>query len=360
MSALLPLIKAEIEAQGPITIARYMELALGHAEHGYYMTRDPLGVDGDFITSPEISQMFGEMLGLWAAMVWQGLDAPDPVNVVEFGPGRGTLAADALRAAQAMDGFDDAARLWLVETSPVLRAAQKKNLMQMMKMPAWRDTFDGVGDGPLIVFGNEFFDALPIRQYVRGDEGWSERLVGLDGGELAFVPAVDLADASIIPDALRDSAQVGDVFEDQPASRGLMEAIAARIVKFGGAALFFDYGHDQHGVGETLQAVKTHQFADVLNDPGEQDLTAHVDFEQLAEAARLAGAEVLGPVPQGAFLNRLGMRQRADTLMINATPDQMEEVDTAYERLTGPEHMGTLFRVLAIVPPGFGVPPWSS
>lgn len=359
MTALLPLIKAEIEAQGPITIARYMDLALGHAEHGYYMTRDPLGENGDFITSPEISQMFGEMLGLWAAMVWQGLGTPDPVNLVEFGPGRGTLAADALRAAQAMDGFDDAARLWLVETSPVLRAAQKKNLMQMMKMPAWRDTFDGVGDGPLIVFGNEFFDALPIRQYVRGEAGWAERLVGLDGGELAFVSAVDLADASIIPDSLRDSAQVGDVFEDHSASRSLMEAIAARIVKFGGAALFFDYGHDQHGVGETLQAVKSHQFADVLNDPGDQDLTAHVDFEQLAAAACLAGAEVLGPVPQGAFLNRLGMRQRADTLMINATPDQMEEVDTAYERLTGPEQMGTLFKVIAIVPPGFGVPPWS-
>ena len=359
MTALLPILKTEIETQGPMTIARYMELALGHAEHGYYMTRDPLGADGDFITSPEISQMFGEMLGLWAAMVWQGLDAPDPVNVVEFGPGRGTLAADAMRAAQAMEGFDDAARLWLVETSPVLRTAQKKNLMQMMKMPAWRDTFDGVGDGPLIVLGNEFFDALPIRQYVRGAHGWCERLVGLVDGELAFVLSDGLADSAVIPETLHDSAEVGDVFEDQSASCAIMHEVAARIVKFGGAALFFDYGHDQHGTGETLQAVKTHQFADVLNDPGEQDLTAHVDFEQLAGAARKAGAEVLGPVPQGAFLNRLGMRQRADMLMINATPDQMEEVDTAFERLTGPDQMGVLFKVIAIVPPGFGVPPWS-
>jgi len=360
MSVLLPFIEAEIKAQGPITIARYMALALGHADHGYYTTRDPLGVDGDFVTAPEISQMFGEIIGLWAARVWQSLGKPTPVNIVEFGPGRGTLMVDALRATKSLEDFDDATRLWLVETSPVLRAVQKKNLIQTLKTPIWCETFADVGDGPLIVLGNEFFDALPVRQYMCCADGWRERLVGLENGVLAFVLADDVADQSIIPVVLQNRAEPGTVFEDQSTARAVMEAIATRLVTFGGAALFFDYGHIQHGGGETLQAVKAHRFADVLKNPGDQDLTAHVDFEQLSEAAEKGGADVLGPLSQGVFLNRLGLSLRADRLMKTACADQSADVEAAYERLTSPEQMGAVFKVIAIVPPGGGVPPWST
>ena len=362
MSDLLDIIKAEITADGPITVARYMELALAHPEYGYYKKQDPFGEDGDFITAPEISQMFGEMIGLWMAVVWQAMGQPDPLNVVEIGPGRGTLMADALRAAQSMTDFDDAVRLWLVETSPALREKQKHALVPTMMMPAWRDRFEEVGSGPLVVIGNEFFDALPIHQYERADDGWRERLVGLndEGDQLEFTLSEDRVDSSVIPEDLRNSTPPGGLFEHQPTSVDVMEKIAKRVVQYGGAALFFDYGHGEHGVGETLQALKNHQFADVLKNPGDADLTAHVDFQQLAEAARATGAEVLGPVPQGAFLERLGMRQRADMLMMNASPEQMTEVDEAYKRLTDGEQMGALFKVIAVVPPGFGVPPWAS
>jgi len=361
MSDLFDIIKAEITSDGPITVARYMELALAHPEHGYYQKQDPFGEDGDFTTAPEISQMFGEMIGLWMAVVWQGLNQPDPINVVEIGPGRGTLMADALRAAYAMQEFDDAARLWLVETSPALREIQKKTLAPTMMMPAWRDRFEEVGSGPLIVIGNEFFDALPIHQFERADDGWRERLVGLndEGDKLAYTLSTELADSSVIPEDLRNSTPPGGIFEHQPLSQDIMSRIAKRVVAEGGAALFFDYGHGEHGIGETLQAVKQHDFADVLKNPGDADLTAHVDFEQLMIAAREAGAEILGPVPQGAFLDRLGMRQRADMLMLNANEEQMAEIDAAYARLTDAEQMGMLFKVIAVVPPGFGVPPWA-
>ena len=362
MSDLFDIIKAEIQADGPITVARYMELALAHPEHGYYQKQDPFGEDGDFTTAPEITQMFGEMIGLWMAVVWQAMGQPDPLNLVELGPGRGTLMADALRAAQAMDDFDDAVRVWLVETSPVLRALQKKTLAPTMIMPAWRDRFDEIGPGPLVVIGNEFFDALPVHQYERADDGWRERLIGLndESDGLEFTLSAELADSAVvIPESLRNSTAPDSIFEHQPLSQEIMRQIADRIVQDGGAALFFDYGHGEHGAGETLQALKNHEFADVLKTPGDADLTAHVDFEQLRIAAEAAGAEVLGPVPQGAFLERLGMRQRADLLMMNATQEQMDEIDAAYQRLTDGEQMGTLFKVMAIVPPGFGVPPWA-
>lgn len=360
MPPLFDILKTEIETQGPVSIARYMELALGHAEHGYYMKQDPLGKEGDFITSPEISQMFGEMVGLWACVVWQAMGSPAPLNVVELGPGRGTLMADALRATQMVEEFEDAARVWLVETSPTLQASQKETLVPTLMMPAWRERFEGVGEGPLIVWGNEFFDALPIRQYVRADDAWRERLVGLndEGDGLAYTLSADKIDSALIPEDLR-GAVPGSIYEDQEPSRVMMAEIAKRVVQHGGAALFFDYGHGEHAIGETLQAVKSHDYADVLKNPGEQDITAHVDFAQLAEAAAAAGAEVLGPVPQGAFLERLGMRQRADTLMMNANPEQVKEIDSAYQRLTSAEQMGSLFKVMAIVPPGFGVPPWA-
>jgi len=361
MSDLFDIIKAEINSDGPITVARFMELALAHPEHGYYRKQDPLGEDGDFTTAPEISQMFGEMIGLWTAVVWQALGQPDPLNVVELGPGRGTLMADALRAAYAMEDFDDAARLWLIETSPALREKQKVAMTPTLMMPAWRDRFEEVGSGPLVVIGNEFFDALPIHQYERVEDGWRERMVRLtDAGDaFEFTLSENLTDGSMIPEDLRDATPPGGIYEHQPASCEVMRQVASRVVEQGGAALFIDYGHGEHGIGETLQAVQGHEFVDALKSPGDADLTAHVDFEQLSTTAREAGAEVLGPVPQGAFLDRLGMRQRADMLMMNASEEQMAEIDAAYTRLTDSEQMGVLFKVIAVVPPGFGVPPWA-
>jgi len=361
MNDLFDIIKGEIETTGPIPVARYMELALSHPEHGYYMKQDPLGADGDFTTAPEISQMFGEIVGLWAAVVWQAMGQPDPLNLVELGPGRGTLMVDALRAAHALPDFDDAARLWLVETSPALSAKQKQSLVPTMMMPAWRDRFEDVGPGPVVVIANEFFDALPTHQYERTDDGWRERQVDLneEGDGLAFVVSEALADSSVIPADLRHATPPGGIFEHQPAAGAVMHQIAARVVEHGGAALIFDYGHGEHGIGETVQAVKNHNFVDVLKDPGDADLTTHVNFEHLIETARAAGADVFGPVPQGAFLERLGLRQRADMLMMNATAEQMTEIDAAYNRLTQADQMGSLFKVIAVTAPGFGVPPWS-
>ncbi|MCW8914874.1 MAG: SAM-dependent methyltransferase [Magnetovibrio sp.] len=361
MNALFDIIKAEIEADGPITVARYMELALAHPEHGYYQKQDPFGEDGDFVTAPEISQMFGEILGLWMAVVWQGMGEPDPLNLVELGPGRGTLMADALRAAHALEDFDDAVRMWMIETSPALREKQKEMLKPAMLMPAWRDSFEEVGPGPLIVIANEFFDALPIQQIARADDGWRERLIGMndEGDKFEYTLSEDLADSSVVPEELRNSTPPGSIFEYQPASQAIMRQISERVVKEGGVALFIDYGHIEHGIGETLQAVKDHKFTDVLKNPGDVDLTAHVDFLQLTKVAEEAGATVLGPVPQGAFLERLGLGQRANALMMNGNEDQVAEIDAAYKRLTDAEEMGTLFKVIAIVPPGFGVPPWA-
>jgi len=361
MNKLLPILQAEINDKGPLSVARYMELALGHEHHGYYQKQDPFGAQGDFITAPEISQMFGEIIGLWCAFVWQSLESPTPFHFVEVGPGRGTLMADALRAGQTSSGFLDAARLCLVETSPTLMGIQKQALASFEVTPTWTDNLEDIDDGPLLVIGNEFFDALPVRQYIRDKDGWRERLVGLheDGSGLTFVLSKEQADQEIIPKNVRETAEQGAVYEDQSLSRALMSDIAARIVKFGGAALFIDYGHDQHGLGDTLQAVKTHKFVDVLADPGDQDLTTHVDFEQLSEAALRQGADVFGPMSQGVFLEQLGMSQRAEALKAKASVDQIFDVNRAYARLTSPEQMGSLFRVMAVAAPGLNLPPWS-
>jgi len=359
MNALLPLILAEIKAQGPLTVARYMELALAHEEHGYYRKQDPFGVQGDFITAPEISQMFGEMVGLWCAYMWQAMGRPDPFHLVECGPGRGTLMMDALRAANHTAGFLAAVRVDLVETSRPLRDVQKQALEPSGVDVTWHDRFDTVDAGPVLVIGNEFFDALPVHQFVRGEDGWHERLVGLNDKALAFSSTTDPVDLSLIPETVREKSTVGDVYEDQPVSRTIMREVAERIVAHGGAALFIDYGHDQHGLGDTLQALKSHQFVDVLVNPGEQDLTTHVDFEQLSKVATQARAEVFSPMPQGVFLEQLGLRTRVEALKKGATEAQVFELNRAYSRLTSPEQMGTLFRVMGLAAPGLNVVPWS-
>ena len=369
MASLTEHLVERIRRDGPITVAEYMAEALGHPEHGYYMKQDPFGAGGDFITAPEISQMFGELIGLWCAVVWQAMGAPAPVNLVELGPGRGTLMADVLRAGGGAPGFVDAVSLHLVETSPVLKALQAEaldpaGLKPASLKPTWHDSLDGVPDGPTILIANEFFDALPVRQFIRGADGWSERTVEVDDAQNGEGPGFQLglslpmAVAPLVPAELAE-APLGGVFEACPPATDMVHAIGQRVVRFGGAALIFDYGPFDSALGETLQAVKGHAFHDLLTDPGDADLTAHVDFGALARAAADAGAEVLGPVPQGAFLERLGLGARAEALLADATPEQAEDIRAALRRLTDADAMGLLFKVLAVTAPGLGVPPWA-
>jgi len=357
-ASLFDLLRRRIEADGPITVARYMEAALTHPKFGYYTGRDPLGQDGDFTTAPEVSQMFGELLGLWCVVNWQQIGAPETFHLVELGPGRGTLMADALRAAKLMPDFVDAVGVHLIEASPALREKQKFTLETTVPGTdvTWHDSFDSVPEGPLLVLANEFFDALPVRQYQRADAGWCERLVGLEGDELVFLLSMPMARVPAIPEALEE-APVGSLFETRPAADAVAYAVAQRIARFGGAAAIIDYGHGESAAGDTLQAVKAHQYHDVLKDPGEADLTAHVDFQTLAEAAEDGGAKAHGLVPQGEFLDRLGLAERARALLQNATPDQGKEIEAAYKRLIDPEEMGTLFKVLCLTHPDMPSPP---
>jgi len=350
---------AQLIAQtGPIPLSQYMALALGHPEHGYYITRDPLGARGDFITAPEVSQMFGELLGLWIADTWLAQGAPAPFTFAELGPGRGTLMADALRALRALPACRDAARVHFVETSPVLRAAQKQRVPDAI----WHDRIEDLPQGPLFLIANEFFDALPVAQFVRTERGWCERCVTLapesTDGAPRFVFAlspVPLASDTLLPVAMRD-APLDGIAEISPASQAIAETLAARIAAQGGAALIVDYGHMKSAAGDTLQALRAHAWADPLDAPGEADLTAHVDFEALAAAARRGGAEPHGPVTQAAFLLALGIEARAQALKRRASPAQARDIGLALQRLTAPGQMGSLFKVLALTPPGAPVP----
>ncbi len=355
MSALADELRRIIADEGPITVERYMALALGHPLHGYYMTRDPLGLAGDFITAPEISQMFGELLGLFAAQCWLDLGAPDPVRLVECGPGRGTLMADALRAARVAPGFREALGVELIETSPVLKARQEEALAQCVPV-AWRRSIAELPEegGPLLVLGNEFLDALPIRQYVRANGAWHERLVGLSGDRLIF------GLASAPEPSLRLAAREGEIREAGLAAQAFVAALADRLKQSGGVALFLDYGHVTSGFGDTLQAMKSHAFVDPLATPGEADLTAHVDFAALAAVSRAAGLDVHGPIEQGPFLQALGLEARADQLIRSAaTPEQAERIREAERRLTEPTRtgMGKLFKAVAFAAPGQPTPP---
>ena len=341
-----------IEETGPIPLSHYMALALGHPEHGYYMTRDPLGARGDFITAPEISQMFGELIGLWLAEAWTAQGAPAPFMLAELGPGRGTLMADALRAMRAVPGMTDAAEIHFVETSPVLREAQRERVPRA----TWHERIDTLPAGPFFLIANEFFDALPVVQYQRTERGWCERYVGLAEDRLVPVLApVPLADDTSLPPAIR-AAPTGAIAEISPASPAIAQAIATRIAAQGGAALIVDYGHARSAPGDTLQALRGHQYADPFDTPGEADLTAHVDFEALASAVRAGGAAAHGPVEQGRFLTALGIEARAAALRLRATATQARDIDAGLRRLTAPGEMGSLFKVLGIVPRGTPAP----
>jgi SAM-dependent MidA family methyltransferase len=356
MNALKQELAAMIAHDGPITLERYMSLCLGHPRHGYYMTRDPFGAGGDFITAPEISQMFGELLGVWASEVWRLAGSPAPARLVELGPGRGTLMSDVLRVARVAPQFLEAITVHLVETSPALRAIQEQTLARAPKPVSWSADVGETPSGPAIVLANEFFDALPVRQYVRTIGSWRERLVGLGAsGDLVF----GLSDQ--IERGLTAPAREGSIIEVGAVGQRLMGEIAGRLAREGGALLVVDYGYPETSVGDSLQAVSRHAYVDPLAEPGEADLTTHVDFAALARAARAAGAKVVGPVTQSHFLLQLGIERRAQSLMKKATAEQAKAIVDAFDRLTGVKdprrHMGELFKVMAVTHPDMPDPP---
>ena len=343
---------ARIARFGPMTLADYMAAVLTDPEHGYYTTRDPLGAAGDFTTAPEISQMFGELVGLWCCDLWQRSGSPSPVWLAELGPGRGTLIADALRAARLVPDFLKAARLALIEVSPSLRARQAETLAEAAPevQPLWLDHVGHLPEGPAIVIANEFFDALPVRQFERGPEGWRERLVVLDpdSGSLALAPGpTDPALAELVPPNLRD-ASPGTVAEICPAGLSLAAALGARIATDGLGALIVDYGPEVPTGQATVQALRGHQPVDILDGPGTADLTAHVDFSALAETAKGVGASPHGPRSQGDFLEALGIGARTAALCRGGDVERRSLIEAARDRLTDPNGMGRLFKALAI------------
>jgi len=341
-----------IKSGGPLTIADYMSMCLGDPEHGYYTTRQPFGRSGDFITAPEVSQMFGELVGAACLDAYERMGSPETVQLVELGPGRGTLMADFLRVATRRPAFVAAARLNLVEMSPRLRQIQAGTLQNSALKPAFHDDFSQVPDGPLIVIANEFFDALPIHQFIKTSTGWQERVIGLtNDGALAFGAGAAQLPEATVPGSAKNVSE-GAVLETQPTANAIMEAIASRVKDNGGAALIVDYGYAKTAPGDTLQALLNHAFDDVLAHPGEADLTAHVNFEALASAARSGGAVPLPLLTQGDFLLRTGLLERARALGAGKSPKEQNAIRDAVERLAAPGQMGDLFKVLAITPDG--------
>ena len=350
ISALNEIIRQKITAEGPVSIADYMDICLMHPQHGYYMTRDPFGAAGDFTTAPEMTQAFGELIGLWAVETWKAIGSPERFTLCELGPGRGTLMADALRAASLDPAFMKAGHLHLLEASPILRQKQHQLLSQYN--PVWVNTPTELPEQPVIYIANEFFDALPVRQFQRVKDEWRERRVALNAqGNFAIVvmPAIDGPNFEMEDES---------VIETSPAAIELASAMARPAVKHGGAGLIIDYGDDEV-VGDTLQAVSNHRQAHLLTTTGLADITAHVSFMPLGNAIRKIGCRVQGPITQGEFLSNLGIHERTAQLLKNASEAQQRSLSAAMHRLTDPSGMGSLFKVMSFAdknsapPPGF-------
>ncbi|MDP5219236.1 SAM-dependent methyltransferase [Ruegeria sp. 2205SS24-7] len=350
--SLRALLLERISQTGPLSVAQYMSDCLLHPEFGYYATRDPFGVRGDFTTAPEISQMFGELLGLSLAQAWIDQGRPDPFTLAELGPGRGTLMADLQRATAAVPGFHAAAQIILIEASPTLQQMQADRLAT--DDPLWTDNVHTLPQAPLFLIANEFFDALPIRQFIREASGWRERLIGAQDGVLAFGLGADAPQPGLAH-RLEDT-EPGDLVEICDAARPIITGIAERIVAHGGAALLIDYG-DWRSLGDTLQAVRHHQKTDPLAEPGQADLTVHVDFEVLAQMAHRTGCAHTRLTPQGVFLERLGITERAQKLAEPLSGSELQSLISAHRRLTHPEEMGNLFKVLGLYPAAANPPP---
>ncbi|MCF8482845.1 MAG: SAM-dependent methyltransferase [Rhodospirillum sp.] len=341
--------------EGAVSVEDWMGACLA----AYYGKGSAIGAKGDFVTAPECTQMVGELLGLWSAVVWRSMGCPARVLLVELGPGRGTLMTDALRALAPVPPFKAALEVHLVETSPGLRVRQKEALRESGVAVTWHDRVEDLPDGPMILLANEFLDALPIRQFQRAGQGWRERLVAPREGDppFAFVAGSPLTDRPALLRPAHDAAKDGQVVEVCPAAHETVRWVSTRIVEQGGAALFLDYGTARSAPGDSLQALRRHAFAPVLADPGEADLTAHVDFEALAGTAVDAGARVDGVMRQGPFLQALGLEQRAQTLLASAAARQREDITSAVRRLIDPAEMGTLFKVFGLRHPALALLP---
>jgi len=338
----------QISVDGPLTIADYMQTCLLHPDHGYYTTRDPFGTAGDFITAPEISQMFGELIGLSLAQCWLGQGAPSPFTLAEIGPGRGTLMADLLRATAKVPNFHASLHLHLVEASPALRTIQRSTLSSVEI--TWHDTVTTLPEQPLFLVANEFFDALPIRQFLRDGDGWRERRIGARNDTLEF-GLTDISPQPALAHRLTDT-KTGDMVETCATAPAIVAAIDRRISAFGGTALIIDYG-DWSSTDDTFQAMSSHAFSNPLAHPGDDDLTAHVDFAALVHGIACAHTEL---TPQGDFLHHLGIGTRAQTLAANLGGDALVTHMAAYHRLTDADKMGTLFKVIGLHPEGTAPP----
>lgn len=358
MTPLKKRITALVETGGPLSVADYMALCLFDPQDGYYTTREPFGAAGDFTTAPEISQMFGELIGVWIRLAWEAAGKPLPVAIAEIGPGRGTLMKDVLRTlARLAPELHSSAHFVMIETSPRLAEIQKKTLATADAAVEWHVTLDTLPQMPLIIVGNEIFDAIPIRQFVRTSGQWRERCIGLDEkGGLRFVAGAASLDPVLLP-ASAANAPDGAIFEVGPARTALMDIISQRIKAHCGAGLFIDYGHAEPGIGDTLQALRKHRYTDILGDPGQADLTSHVDFASLAVTARQHGLDA-GLMTQGDFLLGLGLLERAGSLGAKADPAGQEKIRGEVERLAGPDAMGTLFKVMALAPRGTVIAPF--
>ncbi len=345
MTPLEKLIRELIVSEGPLPLDRYMSLCLGHPEHGYYMARNPFGETGDFVTAPEVSQIFGELIGVWCIAAWTAMGQPSTFHLVELGPGRGTLMKDMLRTARrAAPQFAEAALLHLVETSPVLRQMQR----EMLGVDAiWHDRLADVPEGPLIVIANEFFDAIPIRQFEKRDDRWHERVVGLkDDGLVLGLIAADLG----------PQGAEGDIVEFAPARSAIAREIGERLSRQPGASLIIDYGHLASALGDTLQAMRRHGFVSILESPGHCDLTSHVDFEALGKALTDGGAAAMPGLTQRGFLLAMGLEQRTAMLAAKSDARTRAMLERQMTRLAGESQMGNLFKVLAAVSPGLATP----
>lgn len=356
MTPLEQIIREIIATEGPMPIDRYFGLVLGHPQHGYYMAQQPFGLEGDFITAPEASQMFGELIGVWFAAIYQSMGSPKAINLVEVGPGQGVLMADMLRAAKVMPGFREAVRVHFVETSLRLRAIQKEAVAKEGFNASWHNHFAQVPEGAMLLAGNEFFDAIPIKQFEKREGYWHERCVGLNGsGKLGFVLSPERTPPALIPDWAHGSEDQS-IAEVAPVRNAIAMEMAERLAKSPGAAIFIDYGHAESGVVDTLQAMRAHKFADPFEDIGLCDLTSHVDFGELGRAMTRGGAKVLPVITQGAFLRAMGIDARAQQLLRHANEEQRDSIEYNLKRLVAEDQMGSLFKVMAAVPPEMAAP----
>lgn len=349
-----------IEDHGPIRVSDYMADVLGHPQHGYYMTQTAFGADGDFTTAPEISQVFGELIGAWVINAWEEIGSPSFVNLIELGPGRGTLMADILHTARIRPKFQKALGVYMVENSGRQRYEQQRKLHDTEVPITWATELHDIPFAPTIIVANEFFDCLPVRQFVRTaareDACWRERLIGITEDtppQLRFTLSDELHEA---PPHVPDFSQPDDIFETSEDTHAVIGEIAERFESHKGRALIIDYGHARSGFGDTLQAIRDHHYWPALASPGEADLTAHVDFQAIRKEAEARGMEVAGAVEQGLFLKRLGIEERANALLGNIPPEERQAFETAVRRLVMPDQMGTIFKAVCLSSAGLPDP----